>query len=285
MEIIIGILILILGFAALYYNSRSKLSIPIKFLTYFIIILSLILIIFSIFKLIVIVPWIFALSFAFLLIIILANQIPAWTAKNSLLDKIITVLSVLVEFSFVLIIIILFTLLLISYLFRIIPSVFPGIIVLCALFFILIFFRKRILLNQNRLWVVMFPLLILAYLYLFFPYITPESNLNEFQTTNLKLGTVYEWNYIHEGEEVDINNPIIVSWNIERGKNVEKQIDYLLKELPKKPDIICLQETDWREKENITRIIAEKLNMHAVYAIEFLEVESSKKLRSRIPNH
>lgn len=74
----------------------------------------------------------------------------------------------------------------------------------------------------------------------------------------------------------------IMSWNIERGYDVERLAKYIKE---KNPDIVCLQEVDWRNRrtgeKDVLQEIAEATGMYGYFAIEFFELEMS--LRNKSP--
>ena len=103
-----------------------------------------------------------------------------------------------------------------------------------------------------------------------------DYKLNDFQQ-NFDVDSIYSFNYGLSKKNSD-TTIVIVSWNIQQGRYVEKQIEYL-KSL--NPDILCLQEVDWNNirtgKQNIIKIMSKKLQMNSCYSIEFIEVESKSR--------
>lgn len=79
---------------------------------------------------------------------------------------------------------------------------------------------------------------------------------------------------------LNLDNPTFsfLTWNIQWGKNLEKQVDYL-REIS--PDVLCLQEVDWNCKRsnnrNVALEMARKLGYKfIVYTTEFVEVDGDK---------
>ncbi|MBD3311089.1 MAG: hypothetical protein GF349_01150 [Candidatus Magasanikbacteria bacterium] len=82
-----------------------------------------------------------------------------------------------------------------------------------------------------------------------------------------------------EPEDKDKPDFTILSWNIERGYKVDKQIEYLKKE---SPDVVCLQEVDWgcerTGDQNIAlKMAAESGYKYVGYTTEFVEVDDKQK--------
>ena len=100
--------------------------------------------------------------------------------------------------------------------------------------------------------------------------------LNDFQKS-LVIDSLYFYNY---GKSNCIAKPTfcIASWNIQQGRNIDKQIEYLHS---LNPDIVCLQEVDWNNertnKENIVNKISNALEMNSCYGIEFIEIKSQNR--------
>jgi endonuclease/exonuclease/phosphatase family metal-dependent hydrolase len=103
-------------------------------------------------------------------------------------------------------------------------------------------------------------------------------DLNEFQK-NLDISKIY----IKDGlQSLKIgaleNKARVLCWNIERGFYPNAILAYI-KDL--EPDIICLQEVDWRNKRtnnlDVLDYIAKKTGMLGFYAIEFYEIERPER--------
>lgn len=107
-------------------------------------------------------------------------------------------------------------------------------------------------------------------------YIGAKENLNEFQKS-VAIDSLYLQHYGNLSSIQD-SGFMMVSWNIEHGRYVKEQIEYLDK---LNPDIICLQEVDWNNKRtqntNIIEIISKELRMNSCYGIEFIEIDSENR--------
>lgn len=87
----------------------------------------------------------------------------------------------------------------------------------------------------------------------------------------------------------DRQNPSfsLMSWNIERGYNVDRQIAYLKDLGHTNPDILCLQEADWQcirtKKRNIAKEIAQALGYKFVtQTTAFVEVDKENYEEHRL---
>lgn len=83
-----------------------------------------------------------------------------------------------------------------------------------------------------------------------------------------------------EANGVGRENPIVLTYNIERGHHLDAQIDLLLADtVAPLPDIILMSEADRgcarTGYRHTAREYAQKLGMHMVYATEFVEVSGS----------
>ena len=98
---------------------------------------------------------------------------------------------------------------------------------------------------------------------------------NEFQS-GLSRDTIYVKNDGAELRPGDDSKPIkIFSWNIDRGHVPGIIADYIIEA---KPDIVCLQEVDWKnrrtKRRDVLEEIARRTHMVGYYAVEFLEIDT-----------
>ena len=98
---------------------------------------------------------------------------------------------------------------------------------------------------------------------------------NDFQKS-IQRNIVYQYDFLKKDLRSNPKNLIrILSWNIERGYDLEKIINEIG---ILNPDFICLQEVDWNNIRtgdlNITEILADRLDMFAGFGVEFTEIDT-----------